>query len=57
MTKLKQYCYYPVLFNDDKPLILFGWEHIYGGMLGNGGWSVPLDLPDGRHRVDGSGYR
>jgi hypothetical protein len=21
------------------------WQHIYGAMLGNLGWSVPLDLP------------
>jgi hypothetical protein len=44
-SKLKQYCCGLVLYNVDKPLILLDWQHIYGAMLGNLGWSVPLDLP------------
>jgi hypothetical protein len=44
-SKLKQYCCCLVLYNVDKPLILLDWQHIYGAMLGNLGWSVPLDLP------------
>jgi hypothetical protein len=44
-SKLKQYCCCLVLYNVDKPLILLDRQHIYGAMLGNLGWSVPLDLP------------
>jgi hypothetical protein len=55
-TKLKQYCCCLVLYNVDKPLILLDWEHIYGAMLGNLGWSVPLDLP-GRPAPEDSGIR
>jgi hypothetical protein len=42
--KLKQHCCCLVLYNVDKPLILLDWQHVYGAMLGNIGWSVPLDL-------------
>lgn len=44
-SKLKQHCCCLVLYNVDKPLILLNWQHVYGAMLGNTGWSVPLDLP------------
>ena len=44
-SKLKQHCCCLVLYNVDKPLILLDWQHIYGAMLGDLGWSVPLDLP------------
>jgi len=44
-SKLKQHCCCLVLYNVDKPLILLDWEHVYGAMLGNLGWSVPIDLP------------
>jgi hypothetical protein len=44
-SKLKEHCCCLVLYNVDKPLILLDWQHIYGAMLGNVGWSVPLDLP------------
>jgi hypothetical protein len=42
---LKQYCCCLVLYNVDKPLILLDWQHIYGAMLGNLGFSVPIDVP------------
>ena len=44
-SKLKDHCCCLVLYNVDKPLILLDWQHVYGAMLGNVGWSVPLDLP------------
>ena len=40
-SKLRQCCCGLVLYNVDKPLILLDWQHIYGAMLGNLGWSVP----------------
>jgi len=43
--RLKQYCCCLVLYNVDKPLILLDWQHIYGAMLGNVGWSVPINVP------------
>lgn len=43
--KLKKYCCCLVLYNYNKPLILMDWQHIYGAMLGNVGFSVPLDIP------------
>ena len=43
---LKQHCCCLVLYNVDKPLILLDWQHVYGAMLGNVGFSVPL-------RIDG----
>ena len=44
-SRLKQHCCCLVLYNVDKPLVLLDWQHIYGAMLGDVGWSVPLDLP------------
>lgn len=34
-----------VLYNVDKPLIHLEWRFIYGAMLGNLGFSVPIDAP------------
>lgn len=42
---LDEYCCCLVLYNVDKPLIHLEWEYIYGAMLGNLGWSVPIDVP------------
>jgi hypothetical protein len=42
---LKKYCCCLVLYNYNKPLVLMDWHHIYGAMLGNIGFSVPLDIP------------
>lgn len=42
---LETYCCSLVLYNVDKPLIHLDWQFIYGAMLGNLGWSVPVDLP------------
>jgi hypothetical protein len=43
--RLKAYCCCLVLYNVNKPLVLMDWQHIYGAMLGNLGFSVPLDIP------------
>ncbi len=42
---LKSFCCCLVLFNVDKPLIHLEWQFIYGAMLGNLGFSVPIDVP------------
>src|SRR5206468_108423 len=39
------HCCCLVLYNVDKPLVLLDWRHIYAAMLGNLGWSVPIDVP------------
>ena len=41
---LKHHCCCLVLCNIDKPLILLDWKHIYGAMLGNLGFSVPINI-------------
>ena len=46
----KYLCGDKVFLDVDKPLILLDWEHIYGAMLGNLDWSVPLNLPGRPHR-------
>ena len=43
---LKQYCCCLVLYNRDKPLVLLDWQHVYGAMLGNLGFSVPIHVPE-----------
>lgn len=55
-SKLKEHCCCLVLYNVDKPLILLDWKHVYGAMLGNLGWSVPIDLP-GRSAPEGAEIR
>ena len=42
---LKRYCCCLVLYNRDKPLVLLDWRHVYGAMLGNLGFSVPIHVP------------
>jgi hypothetical protein len=42
---LDTHCCSLVVYNVDKPLIHLDWQFIYGAMLGNLGWSVPVDLP------------
>ena len=45
--KFKDLDSYPcclVLHNVDKPLILLDWQHLYGAMLGNLGWTVPVNV-------------
>jgi hypothetical protein len=42
---LKQYCCCLVVYNVDKPLVLLDWQHVYAAMLGNLGWSVPIESP------------
>lgn len=41
---LKQHCCCLVLYNLDRPLVLLDWQHIYGAMLGNVGFSLPLKI-------------
>jgi hypothetical protein len=48
---LETHCCSLVLHNVNKPLVLLDWQFIYGAMLGNLGFSVPLDLP-GRPRSE-----
>ena len=43
---LKQYCCCLVLYNRDKPLVLLDWQHVYGAMLGDLGFSVPIHVPE-----------
>ena len=43
--ELKHCCCCLVLYNVDKPLVLLDWKHIYAAMLGNLGFSVPVDIP------------
>lgn len=42
---LSEYCCCLVLYNVDKPLIHLEWQYIYSAMLGNLGFSVPIDVP------------
>ena len=41
---LDNYCCCLVLYNRDKLLVDLGWQYVYGAMLGNLGFSVPLQL-------------
>lgn len=41
---LDGYCCNLVLYNQEKPLVFLDWEHIYGAMLGNLGFQVPVSL-------------
>lgn len=42
---LKDYCCSLVLHNRSKPLVFLDWEHIYGAILGDLAWSVPIHVP------------
>ena len=41
---LERFCCCLVLFNNDRPLVDLGWQFIYGAMLGNLGFSMPVNL-------------
>ena len=40
---LKDFCCCLVLFNRDKPLVDLSWQMVYGAMLGNVGFQIPID--------------
>jgi len=40
----KDHCCCLVLFNRDKPLVDLSWQMIYGAMLGNIGFRIPLNV-------------
>lgn len=42
---LDGYCCCLVLYNRDKPLVHLEWQFVYGAMLGNVGFSVPIHMP------------
>ena len=41
---LDNYCCCLVLYNRDNPLVDLGWQYVYGAMLGDLGFSVPLKI-------------
>jgi len=43
----KDRCCCLVLFNRDKPLVDLSWQMIYGAMLGNVGFRIPINLKPG----------
>lgn len=49
---LKRHCCCLVLHNVDKPLVHLDWRHVYGAMLGNLGFSVPIRLQGRPESVD-----
>lgn len=49
---LDSYCCCLVLHNVDKPLVLLDCQHVYGAMLGDIGFSVPISLPGMPHPAD-----
>ncbi len=44
---LDRFCCCLVLYNNDKPLVELGWQYIYGSMLGNMGFSTPVNTETG----------
>ena len=42
---LKEYPCAVVLYNREKPLVHLGWQYVYGAMLGNLAFSVPIVRP------------
>ena len=36
-----------MLYNNDKPLVELGWQYVYGAMLGNLGFSMPVNTETG----------
>ncbi len=44
---LDRFCCCLVLYNNDKPLVELGWQYIYGAMLGNMGFSIPVNTKTG----------
>jgi len=43
----KDHCCCLVLFNRDKPLVDLSWQMIYGAMLGNVGFRIPMNFETG----------
>ena len=44
---LDRFCCCLVLYNNDKPLVELGWQYVYGAMLGNLGFSMPVNTQTG----------
>jgi hypothetical protein len=44
---LDRFCCCLVLYNNERPLVELGWEYIYGAMLGNLGFSTPVNTETG----------
>jgi hypothetical protein len=44
---LERFCCCLVLYNNDKPLVELGWQYIYGAMLGNLGFTIPVNTETG----------
>src|SRR5208282_1939037 len=44
---LERFCCCLVLYNNDKPLVELGWQFVYGAMLGNLGFSMPVNTETG----------
>jgi hypothetical protein len=44
---LDRFCCCLVLYNNDKPLVELGWQYVYGAMLGNLGFSTPVNTETG----------
>jgi len=49
---LKRHCCCLVLHNVNKPLVHLDWRHVYGAMLGDLGFSVPLHIHGNRPKED-----
>ena len=45
--EFKDFCCCLVLFNRDKPLVDLSWQMIYGAMLGNIGFRIPVNVETG----------
>lgn len=45
--EFKDHCCCLVLFNRDKPLVDLSWQMVYGAMLGNIGFSFPVNVQTG----------
>jgi hypothetical protein len=45
--EFKDYCCCLVLFNREKPLVDLGWQFVYGAMLGNVGFKIPVNFETG----------
>ena len=44
---LERFCCCLVLYNNDKPLVELDWQFVYGAMLGNLGFGMPVNLQTG----------
>jgi hypothetical protein len=44
---LERFCCCLVLYNNDKPLVELAWQFVYGAMLGNLGFSTPVNTGTG----------